>query len=357
MRPISVVATSTTRLRIYAMRALRCSAAPRISATWIAESVAASPHRPPRSQGNLIAGPALVETELPLKLFARGKVRDTYELGPDQLLMIATDRISAFDHILPNGIPDRGKVLTQLSIFWFSQTDTFQENHLISGMVPDLPAALLDHRHKLAGRFLIVRKAKRIDFECVVRGYLAGSAWKEYEDSHTLAGEPMPPGLRQSEKLAYPIFSPATKAETGHDENVTFVQLQKELGDELATKLRDSSLALYKFAAELSARRGLILADTKFEFGLIDDELILIDEALTPDSSRFWESATYQIGSSADSYDKQFVRDWLSRSGWDKESDPPELPPDIVAQTRTRYMTAYERLVGKPLFPRKARNE
>jgi phosphoribosylaminoimidazole-succinocarboxamide synthase len=298
-----------------------------------------------------------VDTDLPLKLFARGKVRDTYELGPDQLLMVATDRLSAFDHVLPNGIPDRGKVLTQLSVFWFSQTDTFQENHLVSGMVPDLPPALKDHRHELAGRFMIVRKAKRIDFECVVRGYMAGSAWKEYQDSHTLAGEEMPPGLRQSEKLAYPIFSPATKAESGHDENITFAQLKKELGNDLATKMRDSSLELYKFGSEFSARRGLILADTKFEFGLINDDLILIDEALTPDSSRFWESATYQIGSSPASYDKQFVRDWLSNSGWDKESTPPELPPDVVAQTRERYLTAYERLVGKPLFPRKARNE
>jgi phosphoribosylaminoimidazole-succinocarboxamide synthase len=305
----------------------------------------------------MIGGPAIIETDLPLKLFAKGKVRDTSEIGADKLLVVATDRISAFDRVLPNGIPDRGKVLTQLSIFWFSQTDTFQENHLVSGMVPDLPPALREHRHELAGRFMIVRKAKRIDFECVVRGYIAGSAWKEYQDSHSLAGEEMPPGLRESEKLAYPIFSPATKAESGHDENITFTQLKKELGDELATKMRDSSLELYKFASDFSARRGLILADTKFEFGLIGDDLILIDEALTPDSSRFWESATYQIGGSPASYDKQFVRDWLSRSGWDKESDPPQLPPEVVAQTRERYLTAYERLVGKPLFPPKARNE
>jgi phosphoribosylaminoimidazole-succinocarboxamide synthase len=305
----------------------------------------------------VIAGPAVVETDLPLKLFARGKVRDTYELGPDQLLMVATDRLSAFDHILPNGIPDRGKVLTQLSIFWFSQTDTFQENHLVSGMVPDLPEALKDHRQELAGRFMIVRKAKRIDFECVVRGYLAGSAWTEYKDSRTLAGEEMPPGLRQSERLAYPVFSPATKADSGHDENISFAQLKKELGDELATKLRDASLELYKFASELATRRGLILADTKFEFGTIGDDLILIDEALTPDSSRYWDAATYQVGTSPDSYDKQFVRDWLTRAGWDKESKPPPLPGDIVAQTRERYLTAYQRLVGKPLFPAKARNE
>ena len=305
----------------------------------------------------MIAGPPVTDTELPLKLFARGKVRDTYELGADQLLMVATDRISAFDHVLPNGIPDRGKVLTQLSIFWFSQTDTFQPNHLISGMVPDLPAALKNYREELAGRFMIVRKAKRIDFECVVRGYLAGSAWKEYQESQTLAGEKMPPGLRESEKLATPIFSPATKAETGHDENITFDQMKKDLGDELATKLHDASLELYNYAAEFAARRGLILADTKFEFGTVGDDVILIDEVLTPDSSRYWDAATYRPGTSPDSYDKQFVRDWLTRSGWDKESDPPRLPDDVVAQTRLRYLTAYQRVVGKPLFPPKPRNE
>ncbi|HEY5033902.1 MAG TPA: phosphoribosylaminoimidazolesuccinocarboxamide synthase [Candidatus Dormibacteraeota bacterium] len=305
----------------------------------------------------MIAGPPVTTTDLPLKLFARGKVRDTYELDDDRLLMVATDRISAFDHILPNGIPDRGKVLTQLSIFWFSQTDFFQENHLVSGMVPDLPEALRERRPELAGRFMIVRKAKRIDFECVVRGYLAGSAWKEYQESQTLAGETMPPGLRQSEKLVTPVFSPATKAETGHDENISFKQMKKELGDELATKLKDASLELYRFAAELAGRRGLILADTKLEFGTINNELILIDEALTPDSSRLWEASTFVVGTSPDSYDKQIVRDWLTRSGWDKESEPPALPDDVVAQTRDRYLTAYQRLVGKPLFHRKARNE
>lgn len=305
----------------------------------------------------MIAGPPLNETELPLKLFARGKVRDTYELGDDQLLMVATDRISAFDHVLPNGIPDRGKVLTQLSIFWFSQTDTFQANHLISGMVPDLPPSLREFRDKLAGRFMIVRKATRIDYECVVRGYLAGSAWKEYQESMTLAGESMPPGLLQSQRLAAPIFSPATKAEEGHDENITFDRMQKDIGEDLATKLRDASLALYKYAAEFAERRGLILADTKFEFGTVGEDVILIDEALTPDSSRYWDAATYQVGASPESYDKQFVRDWLERSGWDKNSDPPRLPEDIVAQTRIRYLTAYQRLVGKPLFPPKPRNE
>ena len=305
----------------------------------------------------MIAGPPLTDTELPLKLFARGKVRDTYELGTDQLLMVATDRISAFDHVLPNGIPDRGKVLTQLSIFWFSQTDTFQPNHLVSGMIPDLPAALKSYREQLAGRFMIVRKAKRIDYECVVRGYLAGSAWEEYQESQTLAGESMPPGLLQSQKLTAPIFSPATKAETGHDENITFDAMKKDLGDDLTTKLRNASLELYRYAAEFAGRRGLILADTKFEFGLVGNDVILIDEALTPDSSRYWDATSYAIGTSPEAYDKQFVRDWLSRSGWDKESDPPRLPEDIVAQTRIRYLAAYERLVGKPLFPKKPRNE
>ena len=305
----------------------------------------------------MIAGPPMNETELPLKLFARGKVRDTYELGPDQLLMVATDRLSAFDHVLPNGIPDRGKVLTQLSIFWFSQTDTFQPNHLVSRMVPDLPSSVKEFRDKLAGRFMIVRKAKRIDFECVVRGYLAGSAWKEYQESQTLAGESMPPGLTESQRLATPIFSPATKAETGHDENITFDQMKKEIGADMANQLRDASLALYKYAAEFSERRGLILADTKFEFGTVGKDLILIDEALTPDSSRYWDSVTYRPGMSPDSYDKQFVRDWLTRSGWDRESEPPRLPDDVVAQTRLRYLTAYQRLVGKQLFPPKPRNE
>jgi phosphoribosylaminoimidazole-succinocarboxamide synthase len=305
----------------------------------------------------VIAGPAVTQTDLPLKLFVRGKVRDTYELTDGRLLMVATDRISAFDRVLPNGIPDRGKVLTQLSIFWFSQTHSFQDNHLVSGMVPDLPDVLRGYRDELAGRFMIVRKAERIDFECVVRGYLAGSAWKEYEESGTLAGEALPPGLRQSQKLEYPIFSPATKADSGHDENTTFTRMKKDIGGPLATKLRDASIALYKFASTHAERRGIILADTKFEFGLVDGEPILIDEALTPDSSRFWEASTYEVGTSPDSFDKQYVRDWLIRSGWDRESDPPALPPEIVAQTRARYLTAYQRLVGKPLFPRKPRNE
>ncbi len=305
----------------------------------------------------MIAGPALNETELDLPLFSKGKVRDTYVIDDDRLLMVATDRLSAFDYVLPTGIPDRGKVLTQLSIYWFSQTHDFQENHLISGQVPDLPDQVRDRGGELAGRFMIVRRAKRIDIECVVRGYLAGSAWAEYEKTGTLAGEELPKGLQQSQKLATPIFSPATKAETGHDENITFERMKEEVGAGLAEELRDRSLELYRFGAEFAEKRGLILADTKFEFGLVGEHVILIDEALTPDSSRYWDAATYRLGTSPESYDKQFVRDWLSSSGWDKNSEPPELPADIVAQTRDRYLTAYQRIVGRPLFPPKERNE
>ncbi len=299
----------------------------------------------------------MTETELDLPVFSRGKVRDTYEIDEERLLMVATDRLSAFDYVLPTGIPDRGKVLTQLSIFWFSQTHDFQENHLVSGMVPDLPPSVRSRAAELAGRFMIVRRAKRIDIECVVRGYLAGSAWAEYEKTGTLAGEKLPKGLQQSQKLPEPIFSPATKADSGHDENITYAQMKKEVGTGLAEELRDRSFELYRFAAEFAEKRGLILADTKFEFGMIGERVILIDEALTPDSSRYWDAAAYRVGTSPESYDKQFVRDWLSGSGWDRNSEPPPLPEDIVAQTRERYLTAYQRIVGKPLVPPKERNE
>jgi phosphoribosylaminoimidazole-succinocarboxamide synthase len=281
---------------------------------------------------------ALLETHFDLPLFARGKVRDTYELPDGRLLMVATDRISAFDHVLPTGIPDRGSVLTQLSIFWFQRTGHLQENHLVK------PGD--------DGRSMVVRRAQRIDFECVVRGYLAGSAWSEYRRQGTMAGEPLPAGLRQSEKLPEPIFTPATKAESGHDENISFSKMSAELGGELTEKLRDASLRLYGFGAEYAQRAGLILADTKFEFGLIDGRLVLIDEALTPDSSRYWDAEQYRVGTAPESFDKQFVRDWLEESGWDKESAPPPLPDDIVEQTRQRYLTAYERLVGEPLLVR-----
>ena len=295
-------------------------------------------------------GPALMETQLNLPLFHRGKVRDTYEMDGDRLLMISTDRLSAYDHVLPNGIPDRGKVLTQLSIWWFGQTHHFQENHLVSGVVPDLPDAVFEQRDELAGRFMIVRKAERIDIECVVRGYLAGSGWAEYKESGTLAGKPLPAGLSESAKLAEPQFTPATKNDEGHDENISYEQMADTVGGDLAQRLRDASIALYQFAAEISEARGVILADTKFEFGKVGERLILIDEIFTPDSSRYWDAARYQVGTSPASYDKQFVRDWLNTTGWDRESAPPELPPNIVEQTRARYLTAYELLTGRPLF-------
>ena len=298
----------------------------------------------------MIEGSEVLTTELNLPLFSRGKVRDTYELDDGRLLMVATDRLSAFDHVLPNGIPDRGKVLTQISIFWFSQTHDFQENHLISGMMPDLPEQLRDRPEELAGRFMIVRRAERIDIECVVRGYIAGSAWSEYQEKGTLAGEKLPAGLVQSQRLATPVFSPATKNDNGHDENISYSQLEDSVGAETAAELRDRSFALYNYGSELAERRGLLLADTKFEFGRIDGRIALIDEVLTPDSSRYWDAATYRPGTSPESYDKQSVRDWLESSGWDKASEPPQLPPPIVEETRERYLTAYQKVVGKPLF-------
>jgi phosphoribosylaminoimidazole-succinocarboxamide synthase len=287
---------------------------------------------------------ALTETRLDLPLFSRGKVRDTYELDAERLLMVTTDRISAFDWVLPTGIPDRGRVLTQLSVFWFERTGDMIGNHLMAPTHGGLPA-------ELDGRCMVVRRARRVDFECVVRGYLAGSAWAEYRRSGTMAGEPLPPGLRESERLPEPIFTPATKAETGHDENVSFGRMTSEVGVELAERLRDSSLRLYREGARHAEQQGLILADTKFEFGLVDDRLLLIDEALTPDSSRYWDAATYEVGTTPESFDKQFVRDWLTReSGWDRNSLPPPLPDEVVEQTRSRYLTAYERLTGRPLL-------
>jgi len=286
---------------------------------------------------------ALTETHIELPLFSRGKVRDTYQIDAERLLMVTTDRISAFDYVLPTGIPDRGRVLTQLSAFWFGRTADVVENHLLGTTREGLPP-------ELEGRCMVVKRARRIDFECVVRGYLAGSAWAEYRKAGTMAGEPLPSGLRESDRLPEPIFTPATKADTGHDENITFDRMRGETGEELAERLRDTSLRLYAAATGHAEERGLILADTKFEFGLIDDRLVLIDEALTPDSSRYWDAATWQPGTAPESFDKQFVRDWLTeQSGWDRNSLPPALPGDVVEQTRQRYLTAFERLTGRSL--------
>ncbi len=283
-----------------------------------------------------------------LKAVHSGKVRDTYALG-DDLLMIASDRLSAFDVILPDGIPNKGRVLTQTSVYWFKETQDLIPNHLISSSVDDLPAALGPHVEVLRDRFVIVKKADRIDVECVVRGYLSGSAWSEYRDSGTVCGQPLPAGLVESDKLPKPIFTPATKAEEGHDENISVDEMKRLVSADVADQAIEASLALYAFAAEAVAAKGLILADTKFEFGYIDGELTLIDEALTPDSSRYWDATTYEPGRAQDSFDKQFVRDWLIESGWDRNPPAPPLPQEVIDGTAARYLEAYERITGKVL--------
>jgi phosphoribosylaminoimidazole-succinocarboxamide synthase len=276
----------------------------------------------------------------------RGKVRDIYDLG-DTLLLVSTDRISAFDWVLPTGIPDKGRVLTQLSRFWFEHFKDVP-NHLISCEVDDfdLPAGV--DREPLIGRSMLVRKTSVVPFECVVRGYLSGSAWKEYQETGAVCGIELPTGLKESDRLPGAIFTPATKAEQGlHDENISYDELCARAGRELAKQLSQRSIDLYTRGAEYASQRGIIIADTKFEFGMLADELILIDEVLTPDSSRFWPEDAYQPGQGQPSYDKQFVRDWLTSSGWDKNSPPPALPPDVVAKTRAKYIEAFERITGE----------
>jgi len=291
---------------------------------------------------------ALMATDLPNR-FHQGKVRDTYDLG-DRLLMVASDRISAFDVVLPTRILGKGIVLTQLSRFWFERTRDLVSNHMVTIDLTALETVGEQELPELDGRAMIVRKAERIDVECVVRGYLAGSGWAEYGATGTLAGQPLPPGLRQADRLDEPRFSPAIKNDDGHDENVSVARLGSLVGAGLAGRLEEVSLALYGFAATFAAERDLILADTKFEFGFVDGELTLIDELLTPDSSRFWDAALYRPGGDQPSFDKQFVRDWLSRSGWNREPPAPELPAEVVAGTTERYHGAYERLTGEA-FP------
>ncbi|MEO7000177.1 MAG: phosphoribosylaminoimidazolesuccinocarboxamide synthase [Ktedonobacterales bacterium] len=290
----------------------------------------------------------ITETNLPLPRFGVGKVRDTYDLG-DRLLMVATDRISAFDCILPNGIPDKGRVLTQISAFWFDRMRDLIPNHLISVDVSDLPAAVQDQADWLAGRFMLVRKARRLDYECVVRGYLAGSGWADYQRTGAVCGVRLPAGLRQADELPEPIFTPATKAESGHDENISLEEVKNAIGEDLGQALADASIAIYKAAAAYALDKGILIADTKMEFGLLGDELILIDELLTPDSSRFWAVGEYAPGGSPPSFDKQYVRDWLEGSGWNKRPPAPQLPPDVVAGTASRYREAYEWLTGHTL--------
>jgi phosphoribosylaminoimidazole-succinocarboxamide synthase len=289
----------------------------------------------------------VIETHLDLPLFHRGKVRDTYDLG-DRLLMVATDRISAFDVVLPNGIPDKGLVLSQLSAFWFQQTAEVVPNHFLR-LVDATEVDGLRLPPEVVGRAMIVRRAQRIDIECIVRGFLSGSAWEEYRRQGTVGGMKMPKGLEESQELPEPLFTPTTKAEVGHDEPITWEQMVEMVGTRAATAMRLRSLALYRYARDYARERGIIIADTKFEFGWLDDEIILIDEVLTPDSSRFWPADQYQPGRPQPSFDKQFVRDYLSSLGWDRQPPAPELPPDIVERTAEKYREAFRRLTGQEL--------
>ena len=277
-----------------------------------------------------------------------GKVREIFDLG-EHLLFVATDRISAFDCIMPNGIPRKGEVLTQISHFWFDQTEKIVPNHRALKTGAPLPAQLQPWVKQLARRSMIVKKVQPLAIECVVRGYLAGSGWKEYQKSKTVCGISLPAGLQESSELPEPIFTPATKAETGHDENIPFETAAKITGASIAEKARELSLKIYRHARDYARQRGIIIADTKFEFGLLNGELILIDEVLTPDSSRFWPAAQYQPGRGQASYDKQFVRDYLETLTWDKTPPAPALPPEIVAKTQAKYFEAYEQLTGAKL--------
>lgn len=279
-------------------------------------------------------------------LYFRGKVRDLYEVG-DCLLIVATDRLSAFDVVLPTPIPDKGRVLTQLSLFWFEKLRDVLPNHVISST--EFPPELAAHREELAGRTILCRRTQPVPIECVVRGFLSGSGWRDYQATGKVCGIPLPAGLRESDRLPDPIFTPATKATTGHDENISFDQAAARVGGPLAEQLRAISLKLYRRAAAYAEPRGIILADTKFEFGLLDGELVWIDEALTPDSSRFWPAAGYQPGRAQPSFDKQYVRDYLERIGWSKQPPAPELPAEVVAATRSKYREAYRQLTGHEL--------
>jgi phosphoribosylaminoimidazole-succinocarboxamide synthase len=277
-----------------------------------------------------------------------GKVRDLYDLG-DRLLIVASDRISAYDSVLPTGIPGKGWVLSQLSAFWFAALAGIAEHHLISTSARDFPPPFQACGDLLDGRSMLVKRTHRVDFECVVRGYLAGSAWREYRETGEVCGMVLDPGLRQSERLAEPIFTPATKSDSGHDENISFDEFEDAVGPALARELERRSLALYTAGAEHAARRGLLLADTKFEFGLLGDQVLTIDELLTPDSSRFWEKASYAPGEPQEQFDKQYVRDYLDQIGWDHQPPAPALPPEVVEGTRRRYLEAFDRLTGPPL--------
>jgi phosphoribosylaminoimidazole-succinocarboxamide synthase len=280
------------------------------------------------------------------KLVAQGKVRDVYHAGEDALLLVATDRISAFDVVLPTAIPDKGRVLTGLSLFWFARTRDVVANHLRSADRRDFPGVFRDEP-SLAGRSMLVRRADVIPMECVARGYLSGSGWKQYRETGSVCGIPLPDGLAESDRLPEPVFTPTTKAGAGHDEPLTPSEAIELVGRGLYERLKELSLTLYERAAALLADRGILLADTKFEFGFAGGELLLVDEVLTPDSSRFWPADAYRPGGPQPSFDKQYVRDWLEAGGWDKRPPGPELPPEVAAQTALRYREAYERITGE----------
>ncbi|HNU68348.1 MAG TPA: phosphoribosylaminoimidazolesuccinocarboxamide synthase [Myxococcota bacterium] len=285
-------------------------------------------------------------TEFPL--ISKGKVRDIYDLG-ENLLIVVTDRLSAFDHILPQPIPDKGRVLNLMSKFWFEMTADKLKNHMISTEVADLPQSLHKYGDILQGRFTLAHKAKMVPVECIVRGYLSGSGWNDYKRTGAVCGIKLPEGLQDSSKLPSPLFTPSTKAESGHDENISFDQAVEIVGAEVAARIRDASLMLYTTAADYALTRGIIIADTKFEFGFIDGELIVCDEVLTPDSSRFWPADQYAPGRAQPSFDKQYVRDYLLQIGWNKEPPIPSLPPEVVANTSSRYVDAYMLLTGRSL--------
>ena len=281
--------------------------------------------------------------------FSKGKVRDLYDLD-DKLLMISTDRISAFDYVLPDGIPSKGNVLTALSEFWFNHTNSIVDNHLITTDVDAYPDILKPHVDVIKGRSMLVRKADRIDIECVVRGYIAGSAWSEYKADGTVCGEKLPEGLRESDRLPQLIFTPATKAEQGeHDENISIARMEELIGKDLSERIMEASFALFESASQHAEKVGIILCDTKFEFGLLDDNLILIDEVFTPDSSRFWPKDEYEPGKSQSSFDKQYVRDYLSEVGWNKEPPAPHLPQGVINRTSEKYLEAFRLIVGRAL--------
>ncbi|QEE29014.1 phosphoribosylaminoimidazolesuccinocarboxamide synthase [Terriglobus albidus] len=292
---------------------------------------------------------ALLQTDLPLPLTARGKVRDILAVSDRELLFVATDRISAFDHVLGSGIPDKGKVLTQLSLFWFEHLREIVPNHLITSDVARYPSPLPEYAKQLQGRSMLVKRAEMFPVECVVRGYISGSGWKDYQKTGMICGIPLPKGLRESDRLPEPIFTPAAKNNVGHDENISFEDVIQVVGRDTANQLRDLTLAIYAKASAHAESKGLILADTKFEFGVIDGAITLADEVLTPDSSRYWPADLYSPGGAQPSFDKQYVRDYLESIHWNKQAPAPALPEEVIVNTRAKYLEAYQRITGNPL--------